>query len=1000
MPTSRENRPLSPFRLLTLGGLSLVDSAGTVVSRQRRRLALLCRVSCAGELGISRDSLMACLSPESPTDSARHSLHQLLYYVRQQTREDAFLGTDPLRLNPAVITSDRDDFEAAIESGDSATAVTLTRGPFLDGFHLDSVEFEEWMANERARLGAKHRGALFELATKAREAGNHVAAIEWWRQLSRLDPLEGRAALGLMRSLDAAGDTPGAVRHARLYNTLVHTELGGEGDRQVTALAAQLQAPVHDAPDRQAIPAVLITPAADATSERVRLDSTPATPEAPRPRKNQRGFVVAGILGGSLVVAIAAWVSTESKPVHSPVSSSRVVAVMPFRVMTSDSSLAQLRDGMVQLLTPRLAGDSATRLVDAATVLRAWNRERPAGGRDIDAAPMRVAAALNADGIIDGSVTGTSRHLVLTAWIQSKAEGRISLQARAEGPLDSLALLVDRLAGQLLAIGEGVEEFRLASMSNASLPAIRTYLRGLQEWRRGRAEASREHFRDALVQDSTFALAALGYTQAMLIVGGAVRDAEHARGVALANQTQLSGADRALLGVTRVHWESSAEMFRESNAAVVDYPTVPDLWYALGEAFYRNGAAAGLDSVFERARDALRRGRELDSAAAANAAVPLAVPNVAQPTLSIVELAHIRGDTAEVRRLAAGTLGSDSSSDLAGLMRWHLAAANGVAARRDFLAHLRGVSQYALTYVNMFIAFTGNSGEDMPVLLAEGERRRRTVDPGNVGYRALAVALNGGRPLQASEGPSFPSETPRGGLRSRIHEALSWGGDTATASKAELQLRPFADAPTVPGPSAEPQYYDLCSVARWRVAHGDYAAAYAASRRLRAAKVSGLAPYESGRFVRVTTLCAALLDAERATALRLPEAGERLVFADSLARDMDAHEASYHEDVADANVLLARLWERHGDLSRALRAARRRSGGMMRRPNFQTTFLREEGRLAALTGDTAGAIRAYGNYLVFRYDPEPSVRPEVERVRRELAALLRQREPIDRKIAR
>ena len=49
MPTPREDRPLSPFRLLTLGGLSLVDSAGTVVSGQRRRLALLSRVSCAGE---------------------------------------------------------------------------------------------------------------------------------------------------------------------------------------------------------------------------------------------------------------------------------------------------------------------------------------------------------------------------------------------------------------------------------------------------------------------------------------------------------------------------------------------------------------------------------------------------------------------------------------------------------------------------------------------------------------------------------------------------------------------------------------------------------------------------------------------------------------------------------------------------------------------------------------------------------------------------------------
>lgn len=72
----------------------------------------------------------------------------------------------------------------------------------------------------------------------------------------------------------------------------------------------------------------------------------------------------------------------------------------------------------------------------------------------------------------------------------------------------------------------------------------------------------------------------------------------------------------------------------------------------------------------------------------------------------------------------------------------------------------------------------------------------------------------------------------------------------------------------------------------------------------------------------------------------------------------------------------------------------------MRRPSFQTTFLREEGRLAALTGDTAGAIHAYRNYLVFRYDPEPAVRPEVDRVKRDLATLLRHREPVDRTVAR
>jgi hypothetical protein len=552
-----------------------------------------------------------------------------------------------------------------------------------------------------------------------------------------------------------------------------------------------------------------------------------------------------------------------------------------------------------------------------------------------------------------------------------------------------VAFLADRLSGQLLALSAGVVDFRLASMANASLPAIRTCLRGLVEWRRGQAEASREHFRDALAHDSTFALAALSYAQAMLVVGGGSNEFERARGIAVANQAQLSGEDRALLDVTRLQWENSTEHFRMSNVAVVRYPNAPDLWYSLGDTFYRNGVAAGMDSSFEIATVALRRGRQLDSVSAVDAAMPIAVPNVAQPTLTMVELAHIRGDSGEVRRLAAGVLAHDSSSDLAGLMRWHLAAVNGMAARRAFIARRDEISQYALGYIGVFIDFTGIAGEDQPALAAENDRRRRLRDPGNVGYAALAVALNKGRPGQASLGPLFPSVTARGGLRSRIHEALSWGGDTIAAGSAEHELRRFADAPVVDGPAAEPQFYDVCAVARWRVSRGDFAAAQIASRRLRAAKVPGLDAYHAARFIRVTSLCAALLDAERATRLRLPEAEQRLMIADSLSRIMDPREASFHEDAADANFLLAKLWEQHGDTPRALRAARRRCGQMMRRPSYLSSFLREEGRLAALSRDTSGAIHAYRQYLVLRYDPESSVQPEVDHVRRELATLLR-----------
>ena len=76
------------LRLLALGGATLVDSGGAVVAEQRRRLALLILVAAGRLKGVSRDKLFSYLNPESSTESARHALHQLLYYIRQQAGDD------------------------------------------------------------------------------------------------------------------------------------------------------------------------------------------------------------------------------------------------------------------------------------------------------------------------------------------------------------------------------------------------------------------------------------------------------------------------------------------------------------------------------------------------------------------------------------------------------------------------------------------------------------------------------------------------------------------------------------------------------------------------------------------------------------------------------------------------------------------------------------------------------------------------------------------------
>jgi hypothetical protein len=126
-----------------------------------------------------------------------------------------------------------------------------------------------------------------------------------------------------------------------------------------------------------------------------------------------------------------------------------------------------------------------------------------------------------------------------------------------------------------------------------------------------------------------------------------------------------------------------------------------------------------------------------------------------------------------------------------------------------------------------------------------------------------------------------------------------------------------------------------------------------------------------------------LLEATRATALHLPEARSDLEHADAAARSI------VRELGIPANFVVARLAEAQGDLPLALRAVRRGIGGrLLLSTYYLSTFLREEGHLAALAGDTAGAIRAYHRYLAMRPDPEPEVKPEVEQVRAELAKLL------------
>src|SRR5213596_16209 len=114
------------LELRMFGGLSVQDGGAAITgaATQRKTLALLALLATAGKSGLSRDKLIAYLWPETDTEHGRNLLNQACYALRRDLRErELLVGASELRLNPAVVTSDVQAFEDALQRGDAAAAV-------------------------------------------------------------------------------------------------------------------------------------------------------------------------------------------------------------------------------------------------------------------------------------------------------------------------------------------------------------------------------------------------------------------------------------------------------------------------------------------------------------------------------------------------------------------------------------------------------------------------------------------------------------------------------------------------------------------------------------------------------------------------------------------------------------------------------------------------------------------------------------------------------------
>ncbi len=790
------------LQLNLFGGVG-VTRDGAPLQLQRRRLAILAVIAAAGERGVSREKVLGLLWADSEEERARASLAQALYALRRDLGAgDAIDGTTDLRLNREVLEADLALFRDALRESRWDDAVACYAGPFLDGFYLsDAPGLEHWISAERAALAREYREALERLIEAATAAGDHRAAVGWWRRLAAVDPLDAEVAMGLIRAFAAAGDRSGALQHGRVYEMLVRGELELEPDPEVMRLLEDLRQGKGGSAPRSAPKRT--PPSASAATRPAPADRGAIEPSPPTSGTGRSpGLRVAAMMIGGILVVAAGLVALSRWPARADRGTPTTVAVGRFTgVAEADAPL------ITEMLATNLARVPGLRVVGTSRMYELLDKI----GGDREAALLRAAREAGATELVNGTFFaqpgGASRLDLRRVDLRS---GTVLEGASAEGT--GLFDLIDRatlaLAKSYGGPGGGAPATGLAHVTTGSLVAYRLYEQGLRTfYAQGRA-AAHPLFLAALEEDSAFAKAAYWAARTSDTRPGYIVLMERARRLA------AGATERERLNIL-VEWASEMDdptRLALAESLVTRYPTEP-----VGHLRY--GIALTWDGRFLEAVASLRRAVAMDSLGLRE---PEDAACIGCDALAALVYAYMQADSMEAAERES--------------RRWTRRAPGSFMAWRnlaDVLAH-RGRFDEAL------------AAERTAAPLAP-----RRVDP----YFRIQILLRAGDYAQADADLARLAAAPDTGTR---HSALWWQAislraqgrlSEAMAAGQEfrriVEPRPVGRLPGL-GPSSPPPYEALVE-AQVRFEQGDHRGAAALFEAISRNPAPGEAPSRQAR---------------------------------------------------------------------------------------------------------------------------------------------------------
>lgn len=340
---------------------------------------------------------------------------------------------------------------------------------------------------------------------------------------------------------------------------------------------------------------------------RMRPAEEPATPAPPKRAAGRLRWLLAAAGLAAAALLLMGFLS-RTAPGTAPVQR---LAVLPFHVIGQQAAENVLGAGIADALITRLS-NLRELIVRPMSVVRRFD------GPDVD--PLRAAAELQADAVLEGSVESSDGAVRAYVRLIRAGDGRALWTETVESQESRLFALQDSLAEQVaaaLAVRLTAEERRGLELRPELIPeAHRLYVKGRYEWgkrtREGFEKAS-DNFRQAIDLDPAYGRAYAGLADCQLLMGAygyypqleMLPKAKATALRALELEPRLAEAHATLALVAQNldwDWKSVEEHYREAIRLAPSYSTAHH-WYA---------EFLSILGRFDESRREFARAREID----------------------------------------------------------------------------------------------------------------------------------------------------------------------------------------------------------------------------------------------------------------------------------------------------------------------------------------------------------------------------------------------------